>query len=64
MLHVCLSLPKPVGTIKYALKCIKKTITPPLTRRASKLYYGVMKDQQKNALIVKNTVAKSINDNI
>jgi hypothetical protein len=63
-LHVSITLPTPIGTIKYALKCIKKTIGPLLTKRAAKLYYRVKKDIKKDNAIVHNTIAKTINGSI
>ena len=64
VLHVCITLPAPVGTIKYALKCIKKTISPLLTKRVAKLYYKAKKDAKKDNGIVHNTVAKTLNGSI
>lgn len=61
VLHICITLPAPVGTIKYALKCIKKTISPLLTKRAAKLYYRVKKDAKKDNSVVHNTIAKTLN---
>ena len=62
VLHVCITLPAPVNTIRYALKCIKKTISPLLTKRASKLYYKIKKDAKNDPTIIHNTIAKTLNN--
>ena len=61
-LHVCITLPAPVGTLKYALKCIRKTISPLLTKRAAKLYYKVKTDTKKDTIVIHNTIANTLND--
>jgi hypothetical protein len=61
VLHVCITLPSPISTIRYALKCIKKTISPLLTKRASKLYYKVKRDAKNDPAIIHNTIAKTLN---
>lgn len=61
-MHICITLPSPLNTVRYALKCIKKTIGPLLTKRASKIYFAIRKDAKKNPELVQNTIAKTLND--
>lgn len=61
VLHICITLPAPVSTIRLALKCIKKTISPLLTKRAAKLYYNIKKAAKADVAVIHNTIAKTLN---